>query len=130
MVVSCTTHAGTYGLLHFDDYDTTGCAVLKANQLVYDSHQKGLHKGYSAYRQAKGFPYYRDNNRNPLIEEHGPVYNDVILANIHRASATNVSTRIYNWSVACIVMNKPNEFAAFLAYAAGRPVSLCILKEF
>ncbi len=49
---------------------------------------------------------------------------------VNRASATATSTRIYNWSVACIVMNRPNEFAAFMAYAAGRPISLCILKEF
>lgn len=130
MVVSCTTNAGTYGLLKFAEYNPAGCAVLKANQLVYDSHQKGLHKGYSAYRQVKGFPYHRDANRNLRAEERGPVFTDVIAANIHRASATATSTRIYNWSVACIVMNRPNEFAAFMAYAAGRPVSLCILQEF
>jgi hypothetical protein len=130
MVVSCTTNAGTYGLLQFSDYNPMGCAVLKANQIVYDSHQKGLHKGYSAYRQVKGFPYFRDGNRNLRAEERGPVFTDVIAANIHRASASTTSIRIYNWSVACIVMNRPNEFAAFMAYAAGRPISLCVLQEF
>jgi hypothetical protein len=54
----------------------------------------------------------------------------VIAANIHRASPSKTSSVIYNWSVACIVLNNPNEFNAFLAFGADRPVSLCILQEF
>ena len=59
-----TTNAGSYGLKHFEEYNHLGCAVLKSDVIVYDSHASGLHKGKPAYRQAKGFPYFRDSNRN------------------------------------------------------------------
>jgi len=130
MVLSLTTHTGTYGLKKFKDYNPKGCAVLKADTIVYNSHLPGPHKTYQAYRQAKGFPYYRDCNRDLVPDETGPEYNDVILANIHRASASKTSSVIYNWSVACIVLNNPQQFKAFSAYVGKRPVSLCILKEF
>jgi hypothetical protein len=130
MVVTCTTNAGSYGLKKFHQYNPKGCAVLKANTIVYDSHIRALHKGYKAYKQHKSFPYYRDSDRDDRAEEMGPQYGDVIAANIHRASPSKTSSVIYNWSVACIVLNNPNEFNALLALGADRPVSLCILQEF
>jgi hypothetical protein len=130
MVVTCTTNAGTYGLKEFHKYEPKGCAVLEADRIVYDSHAMGRHKTYTAYRQVKGFPYYRDADKDDRAEETGPVQNNIIFANIHRASPDRTSTRIYNWSVACMVMNQPNQFKAFMAYCDGRPVSLCILREF
>lgn len=130
MAVTCTTNAGTYGLRKFKEYEPKGCAVLKANQIVYNSHEKGLHKTYTAYRQVKGFPYYRDADKDDHAEETGPQFANVIAANIHRASPDKTSTRVYNWSVACMVLNQPNQFKALMAYADGRPISLCILQEF
>src|SRR5688572_26123863 len=96
-----TTNAGSYGLKHFEDYNNLGCAVLKSDVIVYDSHVSGLHKGKPAYRQKKGFPYFRDKNRNERAEEIGKEYDDVILANVHRAGQN--STVIKNWSTACLV---------------------------
>jgi hypothetical protein len=82
-----TTNAGSYGLKHFEDYNHDGCAVLKSNVIVYNSHEYGLHKGKPAYRQAKGFPYFRDGNRNNRAEEIPPEKEDIIFANVHRAGA-------------------------------------------
>ena len=130
MVVTCTTNAGSYGLREYKKYQQTGCAVLKSNAIVYDSHVRGPHKNYTAYKQVKSFPYFRDSDKDNKAEETGEEKSGVIAANIHRASPSKVSSVIYNWSVACIVMNRPDEFKAFMAYANGRPVSLCILKEF
>ena len=130
MVVTCTTNAGSYGLKKFAEMNLPGCAVLKADAIVYDSHERKLHKGYKAYRQVKGFPYFRDSDKDNKAEQLGPEKRDVILANIHRASPSIVSSVIYNWSVACIVLNNPNQFNAFMAFANERPVSLCILQEF
>lgn len=131
-VATCTTNAGSEGLKKFDSkYGLPGCAVLKANQIVYNSHTLGKHKGqYNAYIQTKGFPYSRDKDRDNKAETSPPWQSDVIKANVHRASATKTSTINFNWSIACVVMNNPNEFDAFMAFMAGRPLSLCLLQEF
>jgi len=126
-----TTNSGSYGLKKFHEYNHLGCAVLKSDQIVYDSHVFGKFRNKDAYRQNKGFPYYRDNNRNNRAEEIGPVYNDIIGAHLHRAGVD--STVINNWSTACMVTAKEADFKKWLKYLADRgnpPVSLCILKEF
>lgn len=130
MVCTGTSHAGSYGLKRFRDYNAAGCAVLEADRIVYNSHLFGRHKNYQAYRQNKPWPYYRDNNMNDRAEEIGPVHNDIIWANCHRAAAKGESTRIYNWSVACLVRNKANQWYAWLAYMDKRPLTVAILKEF
>lgn len=126
-----TTNTGSYGLINFDQYNTRGVAILKSDHIVYNSHAYGLHKRKTAYRQAKGFPYHRDNNRDRRADEVGPIYTDVIYANIHRAGQH--STIIGNWSTGCIVFASEHKFTTFLAAMAalGRPsISLAILKEF
>jgi hypothetical protein len=130
MVCTGTSNAGSYGLKNFQKYSSEGCAVLKSDQIVYNSHLYGFHKKYRAYRQAKGFPYFRDNDRDDKAEELGQVHNDVIYANCHRAAEKGVSTRIYNWSVACLVRNKSFQWFSWLAFMNQRPLSVCILREF
>lgn len=131
MVATCTTNAGSYGLKKFKEYEPKGCAVLKADTIVYDSHIRGQHKKqYTAYVQAKSFPYFRDSDMDNRAEQSGSEQAGAIGANIHRASPAKKSSVIYNWSVGCIVLNDPNQFNAFMALANGRPVSLCILQEF
>jgi len=122
-----TTNAGSYGLKHFDEYNHLGCAVLKSNVIVYDSHLFGAHKGKPAYRQAKGFPYFRDGNRNERCEEIGKEFDDVIFANVHRAGVN--STVIKNWSVACLVTANLTLFLNWLKWMNKRPLTVCILKE-
>lgn len=125
-----TTNAGSYGLKHFEEYNHEGCAVLKSDVIIYDSHTFGKHKGKDAYRQAKGFPYFRDNNRNNRADEIGPEHNDVIFANVHRAGVD--STVINNWSTACLVTANRAKFLAFLDFMRSKgnpPLNVCILKE-
>lgn len=125
-----TTNAGSYGLKHFKDYNHLGCAVLKSDWMVYDSHTYGLHKGKPGYRQVRSFPHYRDNNRNERAEEIGPVYEGIIGANIHRAGQN--STVIKNWSTGCMVTANLSRFLQFLDFCKSKnypPVTLAILKE-
>lgn len=125
-----TTNAGSYGLKNFAEYNHKGCAVLKSDTIIYDSHVWGLHKKKDAYRQVKGFPYFRDNNKNNRAEEIGTEYNDVILANVHRAGVN--STVIKDWSTACLVTANLQKFFDFLAYMKSKgkpPLTVCILKE-
>ena len=125
-----TTNAGSYGLLHFDKYNHDGCAVLKSDVIVYDSHAYGLHHGKPAYREVKGFPYFRDPNKNHRAEEVGKERTDIIGANIHRAGQN--STVINNWSTGCLVTANLQKFLQFLAYMKSKgnpPLTVCILKE-
>lgn len=128
MVCTGTTNAGQYGLKHFEEYNSVGCAVLKSDTLVYDSHKYGLHKGKQAFVQCKGFPYFRDANRNDHADEIGKEYNDIIGANCHRAGMN--STVIANWSVACLVRNNLTQFMAWLNFMDKKSLSVVILKEF
>lgn len=122
-----TTNAGAYGLLHFDRYNRAGCAVLRSETIVYGSHRYGLHKGLPAYVQAKPFPYYRDADRDRRIDESGPLYYDIIGANLHRAGVN--STVIGRWSTACLVTATLADFERWLRLMNKRPLTLCILKE-
>jgi len=128
MVCSGTTNAGAVGLKEFAKYNGLGCAILKSDTIVYNSHIYGLHKGKPAYRQAKGFPYFRDNNKNNKAEEIGKEYNDIIGANCHRAGAH--STVIGGWSTACLVRNNEAQFLKWLSFMAKRSLSVVILNEF
>ena len=127
-----TTNAGSYYLVsHFEN--PLGCAVLRSDVIVYDSHKFGYHhqkKNNPAYVQVKSFPYFRDPNRNHRAEETGSVHNDVIGANIHHAGMN--STVIKNWSAGCIVTANLSKFQAFMLYmrSLDNPaLTVCILKE-
>lgn len=125
-----TTNAGAYGLKNFKRYNTLGCAVLRSDVIVYGSHVHGLHKGQPAYVQAKGFPYFRDRNRDRRCDEAGPEYHDMIGANIHRAGQR--STVIGNWSTGCLVTAELIKFLTFMAHMRRLnfpPLTVCILKE-
>jgi hypothetical protein len=131
MVATCTTHPGVDVLQNFaKKYNPAGAPVLKSDQIVYKSHAHGKHKGYAAYQQVKGFPYFRDKDRDKKAEEHAPEFADVIAANIHRANPNMVSQVIKNWSAGCIVMNDPARFKAFMSFMGQRPLSLAVLKQF
>ena len=130
MVCTGTSHAGSYGLKHFKDYNPQGCAVLQANRFVRGSHVRGLHKGqYPAYVQAKPWPYYRDNDLDNYAEELGPEHYDIIGAECHHAAFQGVSTVIYNWSVACLVRNAIAQWNRWFGYMGGVPLNNCILEE-
>jgi putative chitinase len=123
-----TTNAGSAGLKHFEDFNPKGCAILKSDVIIYNSHTYGLHKGKKpAYIQAKGFPYFRDTDRDQRAEETGTEFNDIIGANLHRAGID--SKKIDNWSVGCVVTANEAKFLAWLKWMNKRPLTVCILKE-
>lgn len=130
-VATGTTHAGALGLKRFQTYGQIGCAVLKADVFIYESHIYGTHKGLRAYRQNKIWPYYRDSDRDEFAEEIGKEYRDKIIgANIHRMAHRGAkAVWIGGWSTACIGMNEDAEFEAWLAFMAGRPCNTAIIKE-
>ena len=128
MVCSGTSHAGSFGLLKFRTYNPHGCAVLVADVITYNCYEYGLHKGKPAYRQSKGIPYTRDNDKDLKAENYGKIYTNIIYANCHRAGW--FSRTIYNWSVACLVRNSFAQFSAWLKFMNKRSLSIVILSEF
>lgn len=128
-VFPITTNAGATGLRLFAKYNSLGCAILKSDVLVYNSHKIGKHKGkYKAYVQNVGFPYFRDGDKDNKAEEVGKEYVNIIGANIHKAG-TN-STQIGGWSVACLVYPKEADFNSFMEWSEDKPMNTVILKEF
>lgn len=135
-VYKVTTNAGKNGLLNFDKYNKDGCAVLKSDTIVYNSHKRGLHKGkVEAYRQDKSFPYFRDNDKDQKAEEIGEERSGVIYANIHPATYEKGSDLekefINGWSLACLVFAKGTDFEDFMKRTEGQLyLTNAILKEF
>ena len=128
-VFPITTNAGATGLKLFAKYSSLGCAILKSDILVYNSHKIGKHKGkYTAYTQNVGFPYFRDNDKDNKAEEVGKEYMNIIGANIHKAGSN--STQIGGWSVACLVFPKETDFNKFMEWGNGQIMNVSILKEF
>lgn len=133
-ILACTgtTNPGAEGLKNFNKYNRLGCAVLKSDELIYNSHIYGKHKQrYYAYIQSMsvGFPYFRDMNKNTKSEEIGKEYNDRIGANCHKAGVH--STIVGGWSVACLVRNDEAQYNAWMKFMNKRKnLSVVILKEF
>lgn len=123
-----TTHAGRLGLQHYEKYGLKGCAVLKSDIIVYESHAYGLHKGKPAYIQVKGFPYFRDSDKDEQAEETGVEYNNIIGANCHSAGEDSII--IEDWSIACLVRNVKSQFNKWMTYMNRKSLTVCILKEF
>lgn len=131
MVCTGTSLTGSWALKNYKQYSKLGAAVLASNYFVRNSHVFGTHKGYTAYRQAKPFPFYRDGDLDNLAEEIGELHlNEIIFANCHRAKQNSTSTIIYNWSAACLVRNSYSQWAGWLAFMQKRPLSVGILQEF
>lgn len=137
MVSTGTTNAGRTALKHFDEYGLSGAAVWKTDMIYPDLYVNGLHKGrMKALRQNKPIYFYRDSNKNDLSEEIGPLYYDIIYANMHGVSYDPFSNvirgKINSWSFACQVWNRMSDYRLMIEAARriGKPVDYAILKEF
>ncbi|MGL5079708.1 MAG: hypothetical protein ACRDBG_28250 [Waterburya sp.] len=135
MVTSCTTHPGVKVLKKFKSlYNRAGAPVFLEDTIVYNSHTYGLHQGkYAAYRQAKIFPYVRDNDADDQAETDGyKIITDgpLPMMNVHRANQARTSSIVDDWSAGCLVMNNPEAFNQWMKFMNKQPLNLCILQEF
>lgn len=129
-----TTNAGSKGLLEFYEYNSEGCAVVKADEWYLNLWTPGLHKGkMRALKQNNPVKFFRDNNRNQKSEEIGEVRQGLIGINFHAASY-QVDDRtielIGGWSTGCQVINNIKDYYKIID-TIGRQgdVSYCLLKE-
>jgi hypothetical protein len=108
-----TTVPGRYYLI--DKFlNPKGCAVMLPGQYV-DSYQLGKHKGKEAFVQRSKIRYFRDNNKNSIIDNAGGVFDDIIGLNIH--TTHGVFPFVNKYSAGCQVYQDPQQFEWVLELA-------------
>ena len=128
-----TTNAGKVLLM---PKNPKGVAILKADEIYYDSWQRGLHRGkVLAYKQRQALPVYRDNNRNSKSDEIGQLDIGYFGINLHPDSYIQGNRRklefIDFWSEGCLVFRVRSEFDEFMQLTQGQDLlTICLLKEF
>jgi hypothetical protein len=133
--ITGTTNAGTTGLKHYSKYNSKGVAVIKTDEIYYGLWKYGLHRGrMPALRQTKPIKYFRDWNKNILVEEIGKLYEGIIGINFHTVLyQRNLSfwrRFIGGWSTGCQVANHVGEYYEVLEYfKKQKEVTYCLLKE-
>lgn len=111
-----------------------GTAILLPGQ-YRGVYKKGIHGrtwasgGYPALEQAEPMLYFRDNNRDAILDipesifeahvlaghiEKGLVIRDNIKSNIHRAAGNSVVEFVGKYSAACQVIQSPRDFNSFM----------------
>ncbi len=115
-VMSCTSNSGIYGLRNFLKWNSKGTAVIKFDEIYYNSFMKSDGKSVRHHngklpclRQIKPLKYYRDNNGNDEIDELGVIYEANNSTNVHCNSYTHkkgiISWIIGRWGTGCTVVN-------------------------
>ena len=143
-VSSGTTNCGKTALLMYDDpkIKLTGAAVWKTNQWCPDLYYPGIHRpkrtggGMRALRQQKPIYFYRDSDKDQLIDETGDLHYDVIYVNMHGidynpySKATKAS--INGWSWGCQTWNNMLDYRQMIraTWARKKTVDYALLKEF
>jgi hypothetical protein len=111
--IPATTKAGSYYVQNPITYQgVTGVAVIVPGQYrgVYqfvDDYVTWLN--YPFFRQIKGMNYYRDYDKDNLLEAVQYQQNQIFGTHIHRMSNVGVTGQIiYNWSAGCMGVEEPN----------------------
>lgn len=99
-----TTDPGLYWLENPMNVD--GTAIMQEGYYP-GAYKIGTHRGYKALRQVGKINFVRDNDRDAELDFDAPKrINEVIYANIHRASEKESSTLVEKWSAGCQVIQK------------------------
>lgn len=113
-----------------------GTAVLKADEIYYDSHIRRLHNGkVLAWCQAKTMLIHRDFNRNKRTEELGTAKPEIIGLNIHPMSyifGSKIERQIIGrWSEGCQCYAIRDDFDEMMESTANQnTLTYCLLNEF
>ena len=141
-VMSCTSNSGTYGLLNYFKWNKKGTAVIKFNEVYYNSFQKSdgnkvrhHNSKMQCLRQIAPLKYYRDSNKNNKIDETGRIYEGVNATNVHCNSYKYKkgirSWTIGRWGTGCTVINDLTKYWGVLIVRAhyNEPITYTGLKE-
>lgn len=142
MVASCTTNPGGPILTGgWKKYNKKGAAVLKADEIYYDTYRKSNgvtiphhHGKMPCLRQVLPMAYYRDGNNDGKTDAIGAIEIANNSTNIH-FNSYNIwnklkTTIIGMWSAGCQVLNDSNEYNRLLSLFGNEPITYCLLNEF
>lgn len=118
-----TTDPGRYWLVK-PDYKP--CAIMYHPQQRRGCYQLGLHRGkYKALVQVQNIKFWRDGNKNQVLDYKGTVYSDRIGLNVHRSSLNrDGASYVDRYSAGCQVIRLPREFARFIELCERQVESL------
>jgi len=109
-----TTIPGRYYLID-RLVNPNGCAVVLPGQYL-EAYELGLHKGVQeAFVQRGKIRYFRDNNKNSIIEQTGEVTEGIVGLNIH--TTRGIFPFVNKHSAGCQVFQDPQQFEWVLALA-------------
>ena len=131
---SGTTDPGTYWLEN--PMVDAGTAILKPGQ-YRGAYAIGRHQGrYKAFQQVKPMDFYRDGNRDGVLNTAGqPVETAIIGANIHHSGAWRAGKRVGRNSAACQVSEDDIDLSYMLMVAEraakvwGNSFTYTLLRE-
>jgi hypothetical protein len=105
----CTTDPGKYYTENLLNPD--GAAILAPGQ-YRGTYSIGLHQGkYVALKQMKPVRVYRDDSKDNYYDmQPDNIQEGIFGINIHRASASGISTQIDKWSAGCQVIANYKDF--------------------
>jgi hypothetical protein len=142
-VMSCTSNSGLYGLRYWAKWSKFGTAVIKFDEIYYNSFQKTdgkkirHHKGkMQALRQIAPLKYYRDSNKDNKIDETGRIHEGINHTNVHTNSYKHKkgirSWIIGKWGTGCTVVNDLTKYweVLMVKITYNEPVTYTGLKEF
>lgn len=98
--------------------NSNGCAILIPGQYK-GCYQIGMHQGkYEALTQRKPMNYWRDNNKDQVLDFASKVYTEIAGTNLHRATAIpGVTSKIVdNYSAGCQVIAAYNDWTEFMGF--------------
>lgn len=136
MVLPGTTNAGTTGLMNYDRYNKNGVLVVKTDEWYYGLWRFGYHKGkMPALKQIRPIKYFRDWNKNQIVEEIGKLYTGIKGVNFHtvlyQKNLSFIRRLIGGWSVGCQVVNDVGKYYKALDLVKDQgDITYCLIKEF
>ena len=104
-----TTDPGLYYLKNPINVD--GTIIMKPGQ-YFGAYKNGLHKGERALEQKKPMHYWRDFNRDKVLDTGGKTFKSNAKTNIHGAGKN--STLVDKWSAGCQVVANEDDFNLLL----------------
>jgi len=140
-VMSGTTNSGLYGLRKFYKWNRLGTAVIKFDEIYYNTYVKSdgkyvrHHNGkVQCLRQIAPMKYYRDNNYDNKIDETGRIYIGNYSTNIHPNSYNYFdgmrSWFIGKWGTGCNVINDLTKYWQMINIIPyNEPITFTGLKE-
>ena len=111
-----TTDPGTYYREHPINANGTALIVPMQHKNCY---KIGKHKDYEAIQQIAKMRYFRDNNKNKILEFGYKIlgykyYEEIGATNIHHSSYNGTSYSVDNWSAGCQVFQNIKQFNEFM----------------